>query len=59
MSRLTDMAPTDLDAYGLEQFEKLRCLALIELGRRAGSSTAAPAKRTKSKPRLMMPALVP
>jgi len=38
LSRFSDLAASDLADFGLEGFENLRSLALVELGRRAGSS---------------------
>ncbi len=38
LSRFGDIAATDLSGFGLDGFENLRSLALVELGRRAGSA---------------------
>lgn len=38
IDRFQDLAPVDLTEFGLDGFENLRSLALVELGRRAGSA---------------------
>ena len=40
VSRFGDLAASDLHGFGLDGFENLRCLALVELGRRAANSRA-------------------
>ena len=36
LSRFSDLARSDLDGFCLDNFENLKCRALVELGRRAG-----------------------
>lgn len=38
VSRFADLAATDLDGFGLDGFENLRCRALVEVGRRAANA---------------------
>jgi len=38
ISRFADLAASDLQDFGLDGFENLRCLALVELGRRAANA---------------------
>jgi len=38
VGRFADLAASDLKAFGLDGYENLRCLALVELGRRAANA---------------------
>jgi DNA repair protein RadC len=48
ISRFTDLAASDLHGFGLDGFENVRCLALVELGRRAAIAGSGEKQKIES-----------